>query len=249
MKVPKLKDTTKAQVTNLVKSIISETVETKHKGTTLELQSNYPNRMLVSNWLNLCPQLAQSAGSVNSYTRIGDKVKPKGLYVDCYFAIDENESRALNMQLDVFIVKHKSFKSWHSLVQGSGAPLVELTNYLFDTGSGAKVGYDGTLEHSILPINDDIVTLIKHKRVNLYSSYSTTSHQQSDCQTRRFTRMTFKIPLPSTLIYDSAIDPLNPTNFCPLMNFGFVYPDGLAPSTELEPLQATIHSRLYYDDA
>lgn len=244
-----MRDTTKAQVTTLVKGLIARSEETKYKGALLALNHNSPNRIVASSWQPVLPQIAQVAGSGNSYTRIGDRVKPKGLYVDCFFAIDENEARALNLQLDIFFVQHKSKKSWNAFNAGGGVGGVELSSYLLDNGAGAKLGYDGTLEHALMPINDDLVKLVKHKRVNLYSSYTGISHEQSDCQTRRFTRMTFKIPTPSTLIYDNTIDPLNPTNFLTLMGYGFVYPDGLAPSTEIEPLQATIRSRFYYEDA
>lgn len=249
-----MKDTTKAQVTTLVKGLISRSEETKYKGTTIYTASNFNGRISPADWTICLPQVAQAAGAVNSFTRIGDRIKPKGLYLEGFFAINHTEARALGMAIDMFVVKHKSKKSWNAFNAGAvgGGPGVgaqELSSSLLDNGAGNKFGYDGTTEHALFPINTDLVSVIKHKRYNLYSSYGVAANQRGNDDTRRYVRVAMKIPTPTTLIYDSAIDSLNPTNFCPLVAFGFHYPDGTTPQDEVTPLLVTLRARLYYDDA
>lgn len=233
----------------LVRKAISEEVETKYKGAQFWTDAAFNGRITSGDWINVLPTVAQSAGSVNSFTRIGDKITPRGLYVDCYFAIAHTEDRALNMALDVFIVKHRSRKSWLAFNSGTGVGAAELTSALLDSGGAGKFGYTGDMTTALMPVNTDLVKVIKHKRVNLYSSFSPVINEQADSQTRRYVRMTFKVPCPSKLIYDNQLDALNPTNFCPLMAFGFHYPDGTTPVDEVTPLVANVRSRFYYDDA
>lgn len=247
--VTPMKDTAKAQVTTLVKGLISRSEETKYKGVTLWNTAPFNGRISPADWTICLPQVAQVGGSGNSFTRIGDRIKPKGLYIDALFAINHTEANSLGMAIDMFVVKHKSKKSWNAFNAGSGVGAVELSSYLLDNGAGAKFGYDGSTEHALMPVNTDLVSVIKHKRYNLYSSYAAATNQRPSDDSRRYVRVGMKIPTPSTLIYDSAIDPLNPTNFCPLVAFGFHYPDGTTNVDEQTPLLVTMRARLYFDDA
>lgn len=243
-----MKDTTKAQVTTLVKGLISRSEETKQKAGTFYNQFNFNNRIQVTDWRTVVPDIYQG-GNSTSFNRIGDRIKPKGLYVEGFVAINQTEARALGLSLDIYVITHKSKKSLSALAAGGGAGLVELTSYMFDGGDGNKWGYDGTTEHALMPINTDLVKLVKHKRVNLFSSYAATVHQQPNADDRRFVRVAFKVPTPNVLIYADEVDNLQPSNYCPLIAMGFHYPDGTAPSTDLTPVIGTFRSRLYFDDA
>lgn len=250
-----MKDTAKAQVTTLVKGLISRSEETKYKGSTLYNAQGFNNRISPADWLVCLPQIAQVGGSGNSFTRIGDRIKPKGFYLEGFFAINQTEAASLGMSVDMFVVKHKSKRSWKAFNAGAVPPSTlgdgaqELSSYLLDDGAGNKTAYDGTTAHALMPVNTDLVSVIKHKRYNLFSSYGSVANQRANDDTRRYVRVAMKIPTPSTLIYDNALDPLNPTNFCPLVAFGFHYPDGTAPSDVATPLLVTLRARLYYDDA
>lgn len=148
----------------LVSGMISRSEETKYKGQTFYNQFALNNRIQVSDWRTVVPDITKGE---EAYQRIGDRIKPKGLYVDGFVAINQTEARALGLSLDIYVVAHKSKKSLSALSAGGGAGLTELTSYLFDSGTGSKWGYDGTTEHALMPINTDLVKLIKHKRVNL----------------------------------------------------------------------------------
>lgn len=231
-----------------MKQIIARNTETKYKGQTFYLNQSFNGRISPLDWRTAIPDVVQG-GVSTSYNRIGDKIKPKGLYVEGYVSISQTEARSLGMSLDIFVVTHKSKKSLSALASGGGAGIVELSSYLFDNGAGAKFGYDGTTEHALFPVNTDLVTLVKHKRVNLYSSYGLVANQHPTDDTRRFVRIAFKVPTPNTLVYADEVDPVQPSNYCPLIAMGFHYPDGTAPSDTLTPVLGTFRSRLYFDDA
>lgn len=242
-----MRDTAKAQVATLVKRLISRSEETKL------VCKSIVNKVLFNSGISganevydVLPNLIQG---VDNYQRIGDKVTPKSLTVRGTVAINFNEARSLTPEVHVFIVSHKSKKSYDALNAGTNAGRAQIANELIDAGDGSDIPFDGQVLPTLFPLNRKLLTVHAHKVLKLASSYGAAADQHSSDDTIRFKRFAVKIKCPKTLTYDSSISAIHPVNFAPVMMVGYVYPDGSFSEVLTTPVLVTAASTLYYDDA
>lgn len=242
-----MKDTAKAQVSTLVKKLISRSEETKL------VCKSVVNNVLFNSGItsstevyDVLPNLVQG---VDNYQRIGDRVTPKSLSVRGTIAINFNESRSLTPEVHVFIVSHKSKRSYDALNAGASAGRQQIVDELIDLGNGTDTNFNGQVLPTCFPLNRKLLTIHAHKVLKLSSSYGALANEHTADDTLRFRRFAIKVKCPKTLTYDASISAIHPVNFAPVMMVGYVYPDGTFSEVLTTPVLVTATSTLYYDDA
>lgn len=242
-----MKDTAKVQVATLVKRLINRSEETK------QVSRAVCNKILFNAGItsstevyDVLPVMQQGTGN---FQRIADKVSAKSLIVRGTVSINFNESRALTPEVHVFIVSHKSKKSYDSLNAGSSAGRQQIVDKLIDAGNGNDIRFDGEVYPSLLPLNRKLLHVHSHKVLKLASSHGALANEHTSDDTIRFKRFSIKLKCPKVLTYDASISTDNPVNFAPVMMIGYVYPDGTYSEVITTPILATVSSTLYYDDA
>lgn len=242
-----MRDTAKAQMVSLVRKMISRSEETKMVAKSIVNNVLFNSGITSSTEVyDVLPNLTQGD---DSWNRLGDKVTVKSLTVRGTVAINFNEARALTPEVHIFIVSHKSKKSYDALNAGSSAGRAQIVDELIDAGDGTDIPFNGTVLPTCLPLNRKLLTVHAHKVLKLASSYGAAADQHSSDDTIRYKRFAVKIKCPKVFTYDQSISAIHPVNFAPVMMVGYVYPDGTFSEVLTTPILVTAASTLYYDDA
>lgn len=191
----------------------------------------------------LLPKLEQGD---DDYQRIGKTVQPVSLTTKVNMAVGGLGS--LSIYADVYILTNKTIKDFRLCNQ-------VLTAELLNNGDGTNVSYDGTSYNSMLPVNTDQFTVIKHKRVKLTKQVGDPNTQVTGgtagtvSESRHFASFSISVPCPQNLTYASAALE-TPTNFFPFMAIGWHATDTLGQSvTNVLPLGVQAQSHFKYKDA
>lgn len=191
----------------------------------------------------LLPQVNQGD---DDHERIGKSIQPVKLTTKVNMAVGGVGS--ISIYADVYILTSKTIKDFRLCNQ-------VLTAELLNKGDGTNVPYDGTSYNSMLPVNTDEFTVIKHKRVKLTKQVGDPNTQVSGgvagtvSESRHFASFSVNVPCPKALTYATAGDN-TPTNFFPFMLIGWHATDTLGQSiTNLLPLGVQASSHLWYKDA
>lgn len=193
--------------------------------------------------------LPQVAIGNSSTTRVGDTIRPTSLTVKGFVALDVTNDSSACVYADIFFLTHKSIKC----VDFAGNPDVrQLLRYA--QSSAENTDYDGSSYHATLPINSDMYTILKRKRVKLQKASggvneanggSTVDTNAISPYTRSFS---VKLPVPAVLKYsDAAVSVAS--NYWPFMAIGFTCEDGTSPQTSLYTIRADAQCHLYYKDS
>lgn len=245
--VKPMKDTAKAQVISLMRKMISRSEETKMRcsGVWAGVQFN----SAISGVADCYKALPDVVDGTANFNRIGERIKPKALVLRGTVAINYTQPNSIAPEVHLFVVSHKSKKSYSALNAASGAGYSEIVDNLYDFGNGTNGPFDGTVPPTLYPLNTKTLRILAHKKLDLaVSTQASTSNRESSSD-RRQRRFTIKLKVPSVLTYDESIDTSYPTNYAPVLMLGFTYPDGQSPSVIVTPVLASCTFTLLYDDA
>lgn len=164
----------------------------------------------------------------DDHQRVGNKIKP----TSCRIKLDiTNKSPEDNSSRDrtvhVFLMTARSVKA---LDNYTAIPIT----LMMDKGDGTQTSFDGTTYNAQLPVNTKEFKVLKHKTFRLVSGFgkpnSTTSATAGTTDgtitpANSYVRLTMKVPLPKSLIYDRTSSTY-PTNSAPFLVIGFTKNDG-----------------------
>lgn len=194
---------------------------------------------------NLLPSVVQG---VDSFNRIGDKIRPKSLRVDMYIVANGTLTTSMLQRVRLFVLQDKSISNWTAI---SGTPI---GTQLLDFGSFLG-GYSGLPNCELIRVNKRRYKVIKDKNMTLLKGTGLTPNvgglngTQTFMATNQYHRFSFKIPTPAVLNYSNPGDSY-PTNFAPFMCLGYTQPDGdAAPDSGVFKVACQFSSHLDYEDA
>lgn len=235
-----LKDSTKAAVEKVVKTLIAKEVENKEVGWVVESQlHNSP--ITSADCYSIIDEIAQGTAGCE---RTGDKIKPKSLVVTGDVCINTGYNPDTRpMYVRVIIAQQKDIKR-----AGTTAGNVDTDHLLRPAIAGAEeVNYDGTLAHHQYPLNDNLFRRYMDKSAKLIPTSAASGFPLTHSQFR-FRKVFKASALPAHLNFDAGGgDYCN--NFAPFVAVGYCYADGGVPDTINQRVKTQISAKLTYEDA
>lgn len=191
---------------------------------------------------NCIPSIEQGTDSFN---RIGQTVKPTRL--ECNWWVSHNDvERSGNMVVRLYVLRHKTYRSFASVVAGANM------GELLTQGDQGYTGYDGLIQQHSLPVNSEQFTLVKaydipiEKNVGLLQDDATAGNAPNTGRVWKHIKAVFKLP---TLKYDEGAAAVDPNNQALFWCLGYAHPDGTAPNVVYQDIQVSTAMNLYYKDA
>lgn len=247
LKIAIKKEVSKAEETKYV----SETLVYSGPGTTYpSTYVNFNSKINTSaDWYRCLPVTGQG---VDSYQRIGNRIKPLSVTVKWNFRFDTTatDAYARDIEIVLFIVKEKS-RNRYQAAATNGAMESSYATFL-DAGNGTNTDYDGTSKTLMYPVDNNSITLVKKKLIRLYkpaglqndndlTKASTTPLRASATYSHTFKKVpTLKYELASSVIPDNF-------NYC--WAVGYRYLDGSAPDATGGLLAVDAQAQMRFKDA
>jgi hypothetical protein len=243
-----------------VKAIVQGEAETKYVSNALTIPNTAVNNL--GNFVGFStaitgtgeiygcvPITSQGTGDHN---RVGNKIKPTSCRVKLDIAVkDHVDNSALDRTVHVFLLSSKSVKSLDNF---TAIPIT----LLMDKGDGTQTSFDGTTYNAQLPINRKEFTVHKHKVFRLVSGFGksigTTSASAGTTDSvispsYSYARISMKVPLPKTLIYDRQSSTY-PTNSAPFLVIGYTKNDNDGQShVSMDYISVLGQVQMYYKDS
>lgn len=233
-----MKDTQKAQVMKMMRTLISKEAENKEVG--WRVDDNLHNSAISS---AECYSIIQDLPEgTDGQSRLGDRVKPKRLVVQGDVCINPGYNPDTRvMYVRVIIATQKNIKQ-----AGATAGAVD-TDHLLRPGTfgTAETNFDGTLAKLRYPINDNKFKVYYDKVFKLIPTSTASGFPL--LQSQFSFKKVFK-KLPASLTYDEGSGDYN-NNFAPFIAIGYCYADGGVPDTVNQRVQTKVWSKLTYEDA
>lgn len=234
-------DTAKAQVLSLMRKMIGKEAENKEIGNNIEVLVTHNSAITNPDMKPVVPQIASGT---SGQTRLGDRIKPKSLYVRGVIAARSDISNVLNKPLlvRVIIASQKDVKVGSSVgVRTDPAHLLKPA----DPGAGVEVAFNGNRNEINYPVNDNKFRVYYDKTFTIAPAAGAGVEQQP----KNYFRFRYRFKqLPATLSWDDANgDWAN--NFAPFFCVGYAFADGSSPDTLTTRLISDVYSHLSYEDA
>lgn len=236
-------------VRQIAKSVVRRETETKQAGYALSTTFNG----VISGAGECYPLVPPVSQGTDDYQRIGDRVKPKYIYVKGYV---QYELSALSQPYipaatcRIMMLSQKNVKATSEV-----STRVDTNHLLKDNvGSGTGRAYVGGPTDNLAPINKELFNVHMDKRIkfNWQNNHSydngglaVPGWQVGNDRTKYFTA---RIKCPATFTYDTNTGN-TPNNFAPFFCFGATCDDGSAPWSATAPFKVVFLSTLYYEDA
>lgn len=197
--------------------------------------------------LNIIPNMDNG---VEINQRIGDKVIMQSHTIYGYFRIVPNTTALSykfgNVAVRQMIISLKSISNYDAVINDTNltAKLLGLLRK-----GGTTTGFSGIVSDVMADVNRDVFTLHFDKVYHIKSDYNMTAIGSTTQDTLRMFRINMKAKN-KQLKYDNNISAgLLPTNYAPIMVFGYCYMDGSLPDTTSTNLQVYYSTTLKYEDA
>jgi len=184
------------------------------------------------------------------HQRTGNVINPTSLTVKGFVSLLENAVDSAFLDVDVYILRHKSIKDVR--YQSQLGNFADLKN----SGDGLNVGYDGSWTHSIMPINTSTYQVLGHRRLrlqkgwgdaNTYISLAAEARAAYNENPSHQKSFTFKVKMPKRLLYKTDAD-TTPSMDYPFMVIGWNVPTNLDTTSSNQIIKATATTHLYYKD-
>lgn len=196
----------------------------------------------------LIPPVTQGEGD---HQRIGNIIKPTSLTVKGFVSLLGNDTNSYCIDVDVFILQSKTFKSQYSESQ------IDIPSML-NRGDGSNTYYDGSFLNSTFPVNTSLFQVLKHKKIRLTKPYGNmntaicggspeaVANYSSEKYSKNFS---FKVPLPVSLKYDLDAQTVCQNSY-PFMVIGWNSPNNCdGGDSNLNIIKATAISQMYFKDS
>jgi hypothetical protein len=225
-----------------IKKIVAGTMETKFNSAGSN-NINFNSAIAsTSEIYNCIPGIQQGTDSFN---RVGGTVKPTRL--ECNWWISHQDvARSGNMVVSLFVLRHKTYRSFASVVAGANM------NELLTRGDQGYIGFQGYVQQCSLPVNSEQFTVVKRynipieKNVGQLQDDVTDGNAPNTGRVWKHIKAVFKLP---TLKYDEGAGVADPNNQALFWCLGYAHPDGTAPNTLYQDIQVSTAMNLYYKDA
>ena len=198
--------------------------------------------------LQLVPNIAN--GTANNQ-KIGDKIHLQSHTVKGYFRIVPATTTAAgfkfgNVAVRMLLLSFKSLSNYDAII--ADTTLTAKLAGMLQKG-GTTVGFTGLISDIMAPINRDIFTVHADKVWNIKQDYLITAAGSTTADTLRFFNARMKVKNRVLKYSDDTSSGLLPTNYAPVLCFGYSYMDGSAADTTSTNLQVYFDSILRYEDA
>jgi len=247
VRVRPMKMTQQAQVSTLVKRIISRDVENKGIGNLVETNVNHNSTISAADCLPLIPQIEQInvASSDTCIQRIGDKIKPKSLVVKGTVSIRTGSLVTnQNVYVRVLVLAQKNIKTGGQIASG-GVDTNSLLRPCLPGVGLSEQPFNGFTVNLDMPINRDLFR-VYYDRVHLLAGPGAAvagPENPSGCY-----KWSYKFKsLPASLTFDNDNgDWAN--NFAPFYTVGYAYADGTSPDVTAK-ITTNCFSMFEFEDA
>lgn len=199
---------------------------------------------LFTEFYPLLPTITQG---VDSYQRVGDKIRPKSLIVDVQMAMNGALSTAMMNRVRLFLMESKGVRDFSLRDQIQPTQLLDFGNTV-----GA---FTGLPNQTLVRVNRRAFKVFHDKLYVMSKGVGTTPQTagaggtQTSMSANQVINLRFKIPCPAVLHYNSPLATY-PTNFAPFITLGYVQPDGdISPDTAVNKVAMTYSAHLDYEDA
>ena len=198
VRVKPMKDTTKAQVTSLVKRIVNRNTENKQVGNRIEVAVAHNSAMATADCLSVLPQISQGA---SAYERLGDKIMPKSLRVQGVVSLDDTQPDERDLYVRICILAQKNIKVG-AVINGGAVDVSHMLEPAI-AGTAEEIQYTGTTSNITDPINTELFRVYYDRTFKLCPSANQTRTAPLDRQSFKWSYK-FK-SLPASLTFDDGM--------------------------------------------
>lgn len=239
IRVPKLKDSTKAGVMSVVKRALARASENKWVGKRMEVATGHNSAIGAGDAIAICPEISQGT---SAQERVGDRVTPKYLSVRGVVSLVRQQPDAKQLYVRVMCLAQKNIKV------GSSVTGVIDAAHLLRPGipGGDQIQYTGTTSNITDPVNKDLFRVYYDRTFKLSPASDQTL--TGDLLQSSF-KWAYKFKqLPSSLTFDDGNGDY-PNNFAPFYVIGYAYADGTNPDVGTLRIVSTTSSYLGFEDS
>lgn len=233
-------------VKKYVQSTMSRQAENKEAylqvPSTLGSYTTFNNAITLADFVNVMPNISQGT---NSYSRVGNAIKLKGLYVKGEINVTFPSTASTITTGPTLYVRLMCLEDKQYRNAGVG-------NASILTRNGTDTNFSGYTQDLYTPIDKSRYIIHYDKVIKLHNPnfpQNTSGYINANIRTSQFFR--FKIKRRKMLKYDSNSNYI-PVDFCPQFAAVWVDPSQIAAGGTLNPplaCQYTLNSIAYYEDA
>lgn len=238
--------------------VLNSHSETKYAANTLldSTATLYVNHNSVINttgdWYRCIPTI--STGQT-SYQRIGNQITPVKARLHWNFKFSKTDANTRDIQVNLYLLKPKFVKRY-ATSNPSGQIVTNFDGFLQQAPDLSELStyFDGTWRGSILPVDPETFTVVKHKKFRLCkpSGLFNGSGIENDADgvasmvhpPAREYSYTFKVP---KLKYDVSTSVI-PENYNMIWAVGYRYLDGTSPDTASGLLGIDCRTEMWFHD-
>lgn len=240
VRVKKLAPSTQGAVTQIVKQQIARNSENKMIGNNVELDILHNSPIGSADCYPLIPTISKG---INSYNRIGDRLKPKGLSVKGLVSWQSESALQKDIYVRVMILSQKNIKTGSQVSSAA----VDTANLLRPNSPAIPLSaFAGNTAQLNYPVNTDLFRVYMDKTIKLTGNKAGTAVESLTRQSQRWSYRMKSFPVALTFD-DGNGDWVN--NFAPFLAIGYAYCDGTAPDSITTRLYSSTFSALTFEDA
>lgn len=225
--------------------VMDDRIENKYVSVEPLINALFNSPIASTNELYSCiPPLERGT---EAHHRIGSSVQPKSLAirgtVSCAF-----DALSSDIVVYMYVFTTRKFKFYPD-VQAN----FNIANFL-DNGQGGTISPTGTMIVSQFPPAKEHIRLLAKKEFHLQKGYGSQngggmSEMGVGGGSTTIRNFDIKIKCPANLKFDDNNGPRYPTNFAPVVGFGYYHTDGTIPDALSRVLVVNMTTQLYYEDA
>jgi len=232
-------------LTTAIKKVISSQIEDKY--CSLDFLNDTLFNSAVTTPSELYPCLPPIEKGDGSHQRQGQEVTPKYLRIRGTIALADDDLTA-DIMAYMYVFTTKKFKYIPDVVS-----LFVPTNML-STGQGTTTNPTGFALVAQYPPEKEQITLLNKKQFHLIKGFGEQNGGGAGAlgvggASNTIRSFDIKIKCPAKFKYDDTNGPRFPTNFAPVVCFGYYHTDGTIPDVLNRALNVNMCSQLVYEDA
>lgn len=228
-------------LTQKIKKVIAREAETKFVAKNMLNSVTFNSAITSTAELYSCvPPLA--LGNPSS-KKVGQSIQPRSLHLKGAVCLSPDAVTA-DITVVMYVFTTKKYKNYDALVAN-----FVMTDML-DDGQSSTVNFDGTIARSLYPPEKQQIRLLSKKLFVLRKGHGLQNGGTDDGVGGASTihRFDVKIKCPQNLLFDDSVGEVYPTNFAPVVGFGYYHNDATIPDVINRAITVNAQSHLYYDD-
>jgi len=235
----------KSSLTKVIKKVLSSQVEDKYCA--IDMLNNVLFNSAVTTPSELYPCLPAIEKGDDSWQRNGQEVAPKHLRIRGTIALADDVLTA-DIVAYMYVFTTKKFKYIPEVVS------LFVPTSMLTTGQGGTTNPTGTALVSMYKEEKEQITLLNKKQFHLMKGYGSqnggsTGDTGVGGSANTLRMFDIKIKCPAKFKFDENNGPRYPTNFAPVVCFGYYHTDGTVPDSLNRALNVNMSCQLTYEDA